>query len=72
MARPLIITLIADPVGLFYASVVLFISGNVLQFSKFYIKDDKFINRFTILVILFVLSINALIFIPHIIALLLG
>jgi len=34
--------------------------------------DDKFINRFTVLVLLFVLSINILIFLPHLIILLLG
>lgn len=71
-ATPLKINLILDSVGLTYRSIVLFISSNVLRFSKFYIKDDPFINRFTILVLLFVLSINLLIFIPHFIALLLG
>jgi NADH-ubiquinone oxidoreductase chain 5 len=37
-----------------------------------YIKEDKFIDRFTVLVLLFVLSINMLIFLPHLIILLLG
>jgi len=71
-ATPLKIAVILDPVGLFYASVVLFISANVLQFSKFYMAEDPFINRFTILVILFVISISLLIFIPHLIILLIG
>lgn len=71
-ATPLKITLILDPVGLFYASVVLFISANVMQFSKFYMQDDPFINRFTILVILFVISMSLLIFIPHFMILLIG
>lgn len=35
-------------------------------------QEDPFINRFTILVLLFVASINILIFIPHFMALLLG
>lgn len=72
MATPLKIQLILDSVGILYACVVLLISANVIQFSKFYIKEDIFINRFTVLVILFVVSINILIFIPHFIALLLG
>jgi NADH-ubiquinone oxidoreductase chain 5 len=35
-------------------------------------QDDPFINRFTILVILFIISISLLIFIPHFIILLIG
>lgn len=72
IASPLKIQLIADPIGVVYACVVLLISANVLQFSKLYIKDDMYINRFTLLVILFVISINILIFIPNFMALLLG
>lgn len=69
---PLHITLIADKTGLVFSCVVLFISANVLSFSKLYIADDLFKNRFTVLVLLFILSINLLIYIPHLIALLLG
>ena len=68
----IIMPAIIDPLSLLYLSVVLFISSNVLQFSKFYMLDDQFINRFTILVILFVLSMRFLIFIPNLIILLLG
>jgi NADH-ubiquinone oxidoreductase chain 5 len=71
-SSPLKFTLILDKTGLLFRSTVLFIAINVIFFSKFYIKDDLFINRFTYLVILFVLSINILIFIPHFIILLLG
>lgn len=66
------IPIILDPVGLLFSLVVIFISANIIQFSIFYIKEDPFIKRFSHIVILFVLSINLLIFIPHIIALLLG
>jgi len=69
---PIIFSIIADKTGLIFSCVVLFISANVLSFSKLYIIEDKFKSRFTILVILFILSINLLIFIPHIIILLLG
>jgi NADH-ubiquinone oxidoreductase chain 5 len=71
-ATPIIITFVIDPIGIIFSCVVLFISANVLEFSKIYIKDDKFSDRFTILVLLFILSINILIFIPHFIILLLG
>jgi NADH-ubiquinone oxidoreductase chain 5 len=69
---PILFTLVADSIGILFSCTVLFISGNVLIFSTVYIKDDKFINRFTILVLLFVTSINLLIFIPHFIVLLIG
>jgi NADH-ubiquinone oxidoreductase chain 5 len=64
--------LICDPVGMVYGATVLFIASNVIIFSKFYINEDPFINRFSVLVILFVASIMILIFVPHFIALLLG
>ena len=72
ISTPITFTLIIDPLGLLFSCTVLFISGNVLIFSTIYIKDDLFINRFTILVLLFILSINLLIFIPHFIILLIG
>jgi len=52
--------------------VVCFISGCVILFSRSYISHDPFLKRFTWLVMLFVLSINMLIFIPRLPALLLG
>jgi len=55
-----------------FARVVLLISANVLIFSTIYIEEEKFKARFTILVLLFILSIALLIFIPHFIVLLLG
>lgn len=69
---PILVTFIIDPIGIVFSSTVLFISANVLSFSTIYIKDDKFTNRFTVLVLLFILSINFLIFIPHFIILLIG
>ena len=66
------IIVILDPIGLLFRSTVLFISANVLYFSTSYIANEKFLKRFIHLVLLFVLSINLLIFIPHIIILLLG
>nr|YP_009244879.1 NADH dehydrogenase subunit 5 [Amynthas morrisi]AMO26977.1 NADH dehydrogenase subunit 5 [Amynthas morrisi] len=69
---PIMMTIIIDPVGTLFSSAVLLISANVLQFSTSYMKDDKFIDRFTVLVLLFVLSMNLLIFLPHLMMLLLG
>uniref|UniRef100_A0A9E8K0A2 NADH-ubiquinone oxidoreductase chain 5 n=1 Tax=Baicaloclepsis grubei TaxID=1592345 RepID=A0A9E8K0A2_9ANNE len=66
------ITIILDIKGTLFSSVVLFISSNVMMFSTLYMKEDKFIDRFTILVLLFVLSMNLLIYIPNLIILLLG
>lgn len=64
--------IIFDWIRLLFSSTVIFISINILKFSSSYIKNDPFIKRFTILVIFFILSINILIFFPHIITLLLG
>lgn len=72
ITTPIIITLIVDPIGIAFSCTVLFISANVLRFSTIYISGDKFTHRFTILVLLFILSINLLIFLPHFIILLIG
>lgn len=66
------LTFILDPLGLIFSSTVLFISANIIQFSASYIKEDPFIKRFLHLVLLFILSINLLIFIPNLIILLIG
>lgn len=66
------IPLILDPVGLIFSNTVCLISACVIIFSSSYMADDIFIKRFIWLVILFVLSINLLIFIPNLMALLLG
>lgn len=64
--------LILDPWGCIFSSTVLFISANVIYFASSYIEGDPYIQRFCNLVLLFVLSINLLIFIPSLICLLLG
>nr|QGZ10044.1 NADH dehydrogenase subunit 5 [Eisenia spelaea] len=71
-STPVMLTLILDPMGLMFSCTVLMISANVLKFSTIYMAGDKFINRFTVLVLLFVLSMNLLIFLPHLMVLLLG
>uniref|UniRef100_A0AAU6QGI3 NADH-ubiquinone oxidoreductase chain 5 n=1 Tax=Prionospio sp. 7 MH-2023 TaxID=3059275 RepID=A0AAU6QGI3_9ANNE len=69
---PVTMTLIMDPHGTLLSSVVLFISANVMVFAHSYMAGDPFVNRFIQLVLLFVASMNFLIFIPNLITLLLG
>jgi NADH-ubiquinone oxidoreductase chain 5 len=72
LPTPVIMSLVFDRTRLLYSTVVILISANVLRFSTVYIRDDKFINRFTLLVVAFIISINLLIYIPHLIILLIG
>nr|YP_010713404.1 NADH dehydrogenase subunit 5 [Dinobdella ferox]WDA96079.1 NADH dehydrogenase subunit 5 [Dinobdella ferox] len=61
-----------DSKGLLFSSIVYFISYNVMKFSTKYMESDKFIDRFTYLVILFIVSMSLMIFIPHLGFILLG
>nr|QFG38950.1 NADH dehydrogenase subunit 5 [Cominella virgata brookesi] len=63
---------ILDPVSLSFSNVVCLISGCVMLFSSSYMSQDPFLKRFVWLVMLFVLSMNLLVFIPSLPALLLG
>nr|AXA45215.1 NADH dehydrogenase subunit 5 [Clionella kraussii] len=63
---------ILDPISLSFSNVVCLISGCVMLFSSSYMSHDPFLKRFTWLVMLFVLSMNMLVFIPSLPALLLG
>nr|QGW14894.1 NADH dehydrogenase subunit 5 [Cypraea tigris] len=63
---------ILDSVSLSFSNVVCLISGCVMMFSSSYMSHDPFLKRFTMLVMLFVLSMNLLVFIPSLPALLLG
>ena len=65
-------SLIFDTYGVFFSCVVMFISLNVFIFSHIYMGGEVYLVRFSFLVFLFVLSINILIYIPNIMALLLG
>lgn len=66
------IPVLLDPVSLSFRCVMLFIRGSVIFFSRYYMLGEKYINRFSVLILLFILSINLLIFIPNLISLLLG
>nr|AXA45267.1 NADH dehydrogenase subunit 5 [Cochlespira sp. MNHN IM 2013-19079] len=69
---PMTFMFIIDPVSLSFSNVVCLISGCVMLFSSSYMAHDPFLKRFTWLVMLFVLSMNLLVFIPSLPALLLG
>nr|ALQ78874.1 NADH dehydrogenase subunit 5 [Glycera tridactyla] len=68
----ILLPIILDPMGTMFSATVLFISANVMHFSNYYMQDELFIKRFTHIVLLFVLSMNMLIFLPHLMILLLG
>nr|YP_009231974.1 NADH dehydrogenase subunit 5 [Bolma rugosa]AMA07322.1 NADH dehydrogenase subunit 5 [Bolma rugosa] len=66
------LSLILDPVGISFSNVVCFISACVMLFSSSYMSTDIFLSRFVSLVMMFVLSMNLLVFIPNLAALLIG
>lgn len=68
----IVIVLIFDWISLLFISFVLFISSLVIYYRKDYISGDLFINRFIILVLLFVFSIIMIILRPNLIRILLG
>nr|AEP39105.1 NADH dehydrogenase subunit 5 [Oncomelania hupensis hupensis] len=66
------LSFIVDMISLSFSNVVCLISGCVMLFSSSYMSHDPFLKRFVWLVMLFVLSMNLLVFIPSLPALLLG
>lgn len=68
----IVITLLFDWMSLIFIGFVLFISSLVIFYSEEYIAGDLNINRFIILVLIFVLSIIFLIISPNLIRILLG
>lgn len=68
----IIITILLDWMSLLFIRFVLFISSIVILYRKEYIGEDLYINRFILLVNIFVLSIIFLIISPNLIRILLG
>lgn len=64
--------ILLDWISLSFRGVMLFIRGSVVFFANYYMEGEKFMNRFISLILLFILSINLLIFVPNVVALLLG
>nr|YP_009000268.1 NADH dehydrogenase subunit 5 [Rapisma zayuanum]AHA35674.1 NADH dehydrogenase subunit 5 [Rapisma zayuanum] len=65
-------TILFDWMSLLFMSFVLLISSMVIYYSNDYMSDDKNLNRFIMLVLMFVLSMMFLIVSPNLISILLG
>nr|QVM79225.1 NADH dehydrogenase subunit 5 [Dorcasomus pinheyi] len=68
----IVMTLLFDWMSLLFMSFVLFISSMVIFYSDDYMHGDVFLNRFILLVVMFVLSMMLLIISPNLISILLG
>lgn len=68
----IVITFLFDWIRFIFISFVLFISSLVIFYRKEYIREDININRFILLVVIFVFSIIILIISPNLIRILLG
>nr|YP_006575998.1 NADH dehydrogenase subunit 5 [Tropisternus sp. BYU-CO166]ACZ58512.1 NADH dehydrogenase subunit 5 [Tropisternus sp. BYU-CO166] len=68
----LVMTILFDWMSLLFMSFVLFISSMVVYYSMEYMHGDLNINRFIMLVSMFVLSMMLLIISPNLISILLG
>nr|QQV69865.1 NADH dehydrogenase subunit 5 [Opisthoteuthis sp. JN-2021] len=64
--------MVFDWISCSFSSLVCLISGCVSIFSNSYMKDDINMSRFMSILMLFVLSMNFLIFIPSLVSLMLG
>nr|ALO71078.1 NADH deshydrogenase subunit 5 [Pselaphinae sp. 8 EF-2015] len=71
-SNSIIMTLLFDWMSLLFMSFVLFISSMVIFYSKEYMSEEKNIERFIILVFMFVLSMMMMIISPNLISILLG
>nr|QWY25987.1 NADH dehydrogenase subunit 5 [Gonocephalum kochi] len=67
-----VMTFLFDWMSLLFMSFVLFISGMVIYYSREYMGGDLNLNRFIMLVVMFVLSMMLLIISPNLISILLG
>ena len=65
-------SVLVDGVRLLFRFTVLFIAANVYLFGVEYMKEDMFSHRFSYILLLFVMSMNCLIFSPNLVVMLLG
>nr|ADW41267.1 NADH dehydrogenase subunit 5 [Drosophila montana] len=68
----IVMTFLFDWMSLLFMSFVLMISSLVIYYSKEYMSGDVNINRFIMLVLMFVLSMMLLIISPNLVSILLG
>nr|YP_010277830.1 NADH dehydrogenase subunit 5 [Cataglyphis aenescens]UHY95034.1 NADH dehydrogenase subunit 5 [Cataglyphis aenescens] len=64
--------LMVDWISCLFISVVMLISSMIMLYSMIYMSEEKFLNRFMILVILFILSMILMIISPNLISILFG
>nr|YP_010951022.1 NADH dehydrogenase subunit 5 [Thienemanniella tusimufegea]WML69363.1 NADH dehydrogenase subunit 5 [Thienemanniella tusimufegea] len=67
-----LMTFLFDWMSLIFMSFVMFISSLVIFYSKEYMNSEKNLNRFILLVVMFVMSMMFLIISPNLISILLG
>nr|WHS18948.1 NADH dehydrogenase subunit 5 [Argestina inconstans] len=68
----LVMSILLDPISLIFMMFVFLISSSVIMYSKSYMSSELNLNRFIILVLLFVFSMILLIISPNIISIILG
>nr|YP_009938348.1 NADH dehydrogenase subunit 5 [Lethe oculatissima]QNU07767.1 NADH dehydrogenase subunit 5 [Lethe oculatissima] len=68
----LVMSILLDPVSLMFMMFVSLISSSVIMYSKSYMSSELNLERFIILVLLFVFSMILLIISPNIISIILG
>nr|YP_010426680.1 NADH dehydrogenase subunit 5 [Mycalesis francisca]USN89442.1 NADH dehydrogenase subunit 5 [Mycalesis francisca] len=68
----LVMSILFDPMSFMFMMFVLLISSSVIMYSKSYMSSELNLNRFIILVLLFVFSMILLIISPNIISIILG
>nr|AJG02544.1 NADH dehydrogenase subunit 5 [Maniola hyperantus] len=68
----LVMSILLDPISLTFMMFVSLISSSVIMYSKSYMSSELNLNRFIILVLLFVFSMILLIISPNIISIILG
>nr|YP_009185912.1 NADH dehydrogenase subunit 5 [Oxypoda acuminata]ALO70803.1 NADH dehydrogenase subunit 5 [Oxypoda acuminata] len=68
----ILMTVLIDWMSLLFMSFVLYISSMVIYYSNEYMMGDNNLNRFILLVVMFVLSMMLLIISPNLISILLG
>nr|ALO76835.1 NADH deshydrogenase subunit 5 [Prostomis sp. PRO01] len=68
----IMMTVLVDWMSMLFLSFVLFISSMVIFYSNEYMEGDIYLNRFIMLVVMFVVSMMLLIISPNLISILLG
>nr|UKE80171.1 NADH dehydrogenase subunit 5 [Pyrota palpalis] len=71
-SSPIVMTILLDWMSALFMSFVLFISSMVIYYSDEYMSGDLNLNRFIMLVVMFVMSMMLLIISPNLISILLG